>query len=412
MVERDRLGAELGRLPIDQRAVMVLHFYLDLPLTEAADILDIPIGTAKSRLHRGLETLRTAMAATAEPVDLRSGATGMSTRVPLERMVAAWMADEAVVRGAVTDQLVDQILSTTGRQRPRPRWLALLKESPMTAQARVAVGSPTGRLAFAVVLIVLAAVAVIGVGAAILLRPQPMPDDWTGFRGGPGHTGLAPSGPMGNPVVRWRVDLGAPVRTDLAVVGDLVIAPSDNGVLHALSIADGSERWSFRPGTSMTGPTVANGAVYVTDGTGAVRAVDLATGAERWRSTTPINGATSSVAADGAFFVGTGDGQIQSLELASGVQRWRATVSTDGQPAGAPAYADGMVYAGTTQGSWPSVRQRVTLSGASTWAGTRSARSSLRTASRTSARGLTWRAAICGRLTPRPASSCGWSTKG
>lgn len=62
LVERDRLGQELGRLPVDQRAVMVLHFYLDLPLTEAASILDIPVGTAKSRLHRGLETLREAMA--------------------------------------------------------------------------------------------------------------------------------------------------------------------------------------------------------------------------------------------------------------------------------------------------------------------------------------------------------------
>jgi RNA polymerase sigma-70 factor (ECF subfamily) len=46
---------------VDQRAVMVLHFYLDLPLTEAADVLGIPIGTAKSRLHRGLETLRIAL---------------------------------------------------------------------------------------------------------------------------------------------------------------------------------------------------------------------------------------------------------------------------------------------------------------------------------------------------------------
>ena len=54
---------ELGRLAIDQRAVMVLHFYLDLPLTEAADILDIPVGTAKSRLHRGLETLRASLRA-------------------------------------------------------------------------------------------------------------------------------------------------------------------------------------------------------------------------------------------------------------------------------------------------------------------------------------------------------------
>jgi RNA polymerase sigma-70 factor, ECF subfamily len=61
LVERERLGSELGRLPVDQRAVMVLHFYLDLPLTDAAAVLDIPVGTAKSRLHRGLETLRIAL---------------------------------------------------------------------------------------------------------------------------------------------------------------------------------------------------------------------------------------------------------------------------------------------------------------------------------------------------------------
>jgi RNA polymerase sigma-70 factor (ECF subfamily) len=61
IADRDLMGRALGRLPVDQRAVMVLHFYLDLPLTEAADVLGIPIGTAKSRLHRGLETLRIAL---------------------------------------------------------------------------------------------------------------------------------------------------------------------------------------------------------------------------------------------------------------------------------------------------------------------------------------------------------------
>lgn len=63
LAERDRLEQELGRLPIDQRAVLVLHFYVGLPLTEAAAVLDIPAGTAKSRLHRGLETLRSTMVA-------------------------------------------------------------------------------------------------------------------------------------------------------------------------------------------------------------------------------------------------------------------------------------------------------------------------------------------------------------
>lgn len=61
VVDRDQLGHELGRLPMDQRAVMVLHFFLDLPLTEVAAILDIPTGTAKSRLHRGLASLRAAL---------------------------------------------------------------------------------------------------------------------------------------------------------------------------------------------------------------------------------------------------------------------------------------------------------------------------------------------------------------
>ena len=70
VADRDRLGRELGRLPVDQRAVMVLHFYLDLPLTEAAEILDIPAGTAKSRLHRGLEALRTSMSEESEPVSI------------------------------------------------------------------------------------------------------------------------------------------------------------------------------------------------------------------------------------------------------------------------------------------------------------------------------------------------------
>jgi len=59
--ERDRVERGLGHLPLDQRTVLVLRFYADLPLADVADILDIPIGTAKSRLHRGLAALRTSL---------------------------------------------------------------------------------------------------------------------------------------------------------------------------------------------------------------------------------------------------------------------------------------------------------------------------------------------------------------
>ena len=47
------------------RAVIVLHHYLDLPLPEVAATLGIPVGTAKSRLHRALGLMRAALDADA-----------------------------------------------------------------------------------------------------------------------------------------------------------------------------------------------------------------------------------------------------------------------------------------------------------------------------------------------------------
>jgi RNA polymerase sigma-70 factor (ECF subfamily) len=61
LADRDYLQRAIEQLPIDQRAVLVVHFYLDLPLTEAADVLGIPVGTAKSRLHYGLKALRSSL---------------------------------------------------------------------------------------------------------------------------------------------------------------------------------------------------------------------------------------------------------------------------------------------------------------------------------------------------------------
>lgn len=50
---RDRLEAALARLPEAQRRVVVLHHLCELPLEEIAASEDVPVGTLKSRLHRG-----------------------------------------------------------------------------------------------------------------------------------------------------------------------------------------------------------------------------------------------------------------------------------------------------------------------------------------------------------------------
>ncbi len=59
----DQLERGLARIPADQRAVVVLVYYLDLPLADAAQAMDIPLGTAKSRLNRATHALRAAIEA-------------------------------------------------------------------------------------------------------------------------------------------------------------------------------------------------------------------------------------------------------------------------------------------------------------------------------------------------------------
>ena len=51
MALHDQLERGMARLPAEQRAVVVLVYYLDLPLAEASQALGIPIGTTKSRLE-------------------------------------------------------------------------------------------------------------------------------------------------------------------------------------------------------------------------------------------------------------------------------------------------------------------------------------------------------------------------
>ena len=53
------------RLDPELRAVIVLHHYLDLPVPAVAAIMGIPLGTAKSRLHRALGLMRAALDADA-----------------------------------------------------------------------------------------------------------------------------------------------------------------------------------------------------------------------------------------------------------------------------------------------------------------------------------------------------------
>jgi RNA polymerase sigma-70 factor (ECF subfamily) len=55
---RDRLLASLDRLSPASRAVVTLHYLDEMPLSEVAAVLDLNVGTVKSRLAYGLAQLR------------------------------------------------------------------------------------------------------------------------------------------------------------------------------------------------------------------------------------------------------------------------------------------------------------------------------------------------------------------
>jgi RNA polymerase sigma-70 factor (ECF subfamily) len=65
VAEQDELERGFRRLSPEQRALIVLHFYLGMPMAETAEILGLPVGTVKSRLFRATQQMRSTIEADA-----------------------------------------------------------------------------------------------------------------------------------------------------------------------------------------------------------------------------------------------------------------------------------------------------------------------------------------------------------
>jgi RNA polymerase sigma-70 factor (ECF subfamily) len=71
--DRDQLERGFRRLDVDQRSVLVMHYYLGFSLDEAAEVLGVPPGTVRSRLHRAIGAMRAALEADARTPMLSPG---------------------------------------------------------------------------------------------------------------------------------------------------------------------------------------------------------------------------------------------------------------------------------------------------------------------------------------------------
>ncbi|MBI5304536.1 MAG: sigma-70 family RNA polymerase sigma factor [Chloroflexi bacterium] len=54
----ERLLQAVGRLDSESQMIIKLRYFIELPENQVADVLQIPLGTVKSRLHRTLAKLR------------------------------------------------------------------------------------------------------------------------------------------------------------------------------------------------------------------------------------------------------------------------------------------------------------------------------------------------------------------
>jgi RNA polymerase sigma-70 factor, ECF subfamily len=67
VADRDIVDGVLRHLGERERAIVVLHYFLGMPLTDVAATLGVPVGTVKSRLHRALGEMRVAIGAESTP---------------------------------------------------------------------------------------------------------------------------------------------------------------------------------------------------------------------------------------------------------------------------------------------------------------------------------------------------------
>jgi len=86
---REALWAAIGKLPPEQRAAIVLRYYLGLSEAEIAGRMDCPTGTVKWRLHAAREHLRALLS---PMFPSRAAAEGTDTRTAVEVRVSADLA--------------------------------------------------------------------------------------------------------------------------------------------------------------------------------------------------------------------------------------------------------------------------------------------------------------------------------
>ncbi len=170
---------------------------------------------------------------------------------------------------------------------------------------------------------------------------------------------------------RWRAALGAESRSGVTVDADTAYVGDEDGIVHAIALADGQVRWTadLAEGSGVEGATGATacdafegGAVDVPIGVAedrvlvvgrnadggavAVGAFSASTGDCAWRVFPQLGSSAISApaAAEGIVVVGSADRFVRGLAAEDGQERWSSLALSLFSPFSAPAFPPGTVY--------------------------------------------------------------------
>ena len=133
---------------------------------------------------------------------------------------------------------------------------------------------------------------------------------------------------------RWRVETELALSAGPGSGGGLVVLGTSDGDVVALDAADGRQRWKVRvSGEVLSAPLVAGDRVVVRTLDGRMRALAAADGRELWlvEELVPrlsLRGAAAPVASGDVVICGFDTGKLLAVSLATGETLWQTQVST------------------------------------------------------------------------------------
>jgi eukaryotic-like serine/threonine-protein kinase len=168
-------------------------------------------------------------------------------------------------------------------------------------------------------------------------------DSWPMFRGTPALQGISQTQLPGSLKLRWTYQAEGSIDSSAAIVSGVAYVGSGDGILHAIDLATGKQRWQYKTGGSFgeSSPCVHNGVVYIGALEGLLHAVDATTGKAVWTFQTEGEIKSSPNVYQNCIYFGSYDQHLYCLSL-SGTLIWKYL--TGGPVHSTPAAAGGMVY--------------------------------------------------------------------